>query len=202
MILNPKIGLLVAGMLVMASTSANALVCGTMTCEVAGAANDSPYSVGDSGDFATSVDNVSDPSVGFPPENAGDSFAHAWTFTLNEAAHINGTLTNNNSLPAFSIDGLTLELFGADNPAAAIGGAFVVPTGGTNPLVQFAFMNLGAGDYFFKVTGDLLSNDGQYASQVAVSQVPLPPAIFMFLTALVGWASVARIGRRRSPQNA
>lgn len=193
---NSKVGLLVAGFLVAASSSANALVCGTMTCELAGAANDSPYSVGDAGDFATSVDNVNDPVVRFPPENAGDSFAHGWTFTLTEAAHINGTLTNNNSLPAFSIDGLTLELFGADNPAAAIGGAFVVPTGGTNPLVQFAYMNLGAGDYFFKVTGDLLSDDGQYTSQVAVSQVPLPPAIWMFLTALIGWVSVARIGRR------
>jgi hypothetical protein len=51
---------------------------------------------------------------------------------------------------------------------------------------------LATGDYIFKVAGTLIGNDGQYAGQLAVSEVPLPPAIWLFVTALLGLATVAR----------
>jgi hypothetical protein len=88
--------------LVVCSTDGEAIVCGADVCEVAGNVNGSPLVVGDSGNFATSVDAVNDTLVGKPPENSGDSYAHAWQFALTERANVTGTLTKNNTLPTFS----------------------------------------------------------------------------------------------------
>lgn len=191
--LHRHLGLLLAAVFIFGANQSQALMCGPDDCIVVGATNDSPFNVGDSGDFTTGVDAVS-------PTNAGESFAHAWTFTLNEPGRIDGTLTNNNTLPAFNISGLSLELFSTGDLANNIGDTFVVPAAGVNPFVNFAFNNLGAGDYFFKVSGELLASDGQYASQLAVSQVPLPPAIWLFISALLGWASIGRFARRTQPE--
>jgi hypothetical protein len=160
---------------------------------VAGTVNNSPFSVGSFGDFATSVDAVNDASVGRPPENAGDSYAHAWQFSLSEAAHINGTLTKNNTLSNFQQDPVFLELFSLVDLENNIGSTFSVPFNGQdNPFVAFRYANLTAGDYIFKVAGTLIGNDGQYAGQLEVSEVPLPPAIWLFVTAVLGLATVAR----------
>jgi hypothetical protein len=189
MALDRKIGWALAAFILFSATEAHALTCGPDDCAVAGPTNDTPFSVGDSGDFASSVDAIT-------PSDNGDGFAHAWTFTLNEAVNLEGTLTNDNTRSAFNISGLTLELFSASDLATAIGGAFVVPPSGFNPFVSFAYLNLPAGDYFFKVSGTLAGSDGQYTSQFGVSQVPLPPAVWLLVSALLGLASVTRLRRR------
>jgi len=188
MALDRKIGWLLAAVILFSATETHALTCGPDNCTVAGSTNDSPFNVGDFGDFTTSVDVVT-------PSDNGDSFAHAWSFILNEDANIEGTLTNNNTRSAFDISGLTLELFSESNLANNIGGSFVVPPG-VNPFVSFAYLNLPAGNYFFKVAGTLMGSDGQYAAQFGVSQVPLPPAIWLMVSALLGLASVTRLRRR------
>ena len=65
-------------------------------------------------------------------------------------------------------------------------------TGDNNPFVSFRFANLAPGDYFFRVAGTLIGNDGQYAGQMQVNEVPLPAAAWLFLTAILGLATVAR----------
>ena len=177
-----------------------ALVCGADVCEVAGNVTGSPLVVGDFGNFATSVDTVNDTLVGKPPENSGDSYAHAWQFNLTEAAHISGTLTKNNTLSNFRQDPVYLELFSQADLSTNIGGTFFVPgTGGDNPFTAFRFANLAPGLYFFKVAGTLIGNDGQYAGQLEVSEVPLPPAMWLFVTAILGLVSVVR---KRRPATA
>lgn len=174
-----------------------ALVCGADVCEVAGTVNGSPLSVGNFGNFETSVDAVNDVSVGKPPENAGDSYAHAWQFSLTEAAHISGTLTKNNTLSNFRQNPVALQLFSQEDLANSIGTTFFVPVDGAdNPFIAFRYANLAPGLYFFKVAGTLIGNNGQYAGQLAVSEVPLPPAMWLFITAILGLVSVVR--KRRS----
>lgn len=192
--IHPIVLAIVVVMAISLAGDSEALTCGSMTCEDAGPVNDSPFNVGEFGDFASSVDNVSD-GQNLPPENAGDMFAHAWSFTLNENANVNGTITNNNSIAGFNIKDLTLQLFAIGDLTNNIGGTFVAPATGTNPLVAFAFLDLAPGDYFFKVSGELLTNDGQYTSQLAVSQVPLPPAIWLLLSAILGMVSITRFRR-------
>jgi hypothetical protein len=175
------------------STESRALVCGADVCEVAGNVNGSPLVVGDFGNFATSVDAVNDTLVGKPPENSGDSYAHAWQFALNERAHIAGTLTKNNTLPNFAQDPVSIQLFSQADLANAIGGTFFVPSNSQpNPFAAFRFANLEPGVYFFKVAGTLIGNDGQYAGQLTVGEVPLPPAIWLFLTAILGLTTIVR----------
>lgn len=184
-----KIGWLLAAVVMFTATETHALTCGPDDCTVAGTMNDSPFSVGDAGDFASSVDAVT-------PSDSGDAFNHAWEFTLLESAHLQGTLTNNNTQPSFDIIGPSLELFSTSDLTTQIGETFVVPSGGANPFVHFAFLNLAAGDYIFKVSGTLLGSDGQYASQFAVNEVPLPPAVWLLISALLGLVSIGRLRRQ------
>ena len=65
-------------------------------------------------------------------------------------------------------------------------------TGDDNPFVSFRYANLAPGDYFFRVAGTLIGNDGQYAGQIAVNEVPLPAAAWLFLSAILGLATVSR----------
>ena len=168
------------------SSSGMALECGALTCETAGTVNGSPFVVGDFGDFTTSVDAVS-------PKNSGDSYAHAWGFTLLEPAHIDGTLTKNNTLSDYRQNPVSLALFSGSDLADTIGAIYNVPnTGDDNPFVSFRYANLAPGDYFFRVAGTLIGNDGQYAGQIAVNEVPLPAAAWLFLSAILGLATVSR----------
>lgn len=189
------LGLLLAAAVMTAASSSHAVVCGPMECLDAGATNNTPFLVGQAGDFASSVD-AAQTANGGATLNAGDMFAHAWTFTLLEPGTIVGTLTNNNTLDEFAINGLSAQLFDTDDLANNIGGTFVVPPGVNNPFTAFVYRNLAAGDYFYKIAGTLAANDGQYASQFEVRPVPVPPAIWLFLSALIGWVSVTRVKRR------
>lgn len=177
-----------------------AIVCGADVCEVAGNVNGSPLSVGEFGDFATSVDVVNDTLIGRPPENAGDSYAHAWQFSLTERAHITGTLSKNNTLANFEQHPVSLQLFNQADLANDIGATFLVPLDSRpNPFVAFRYANLTPGVYLFKVAGTLVGNDGQYAAQLRVGEVPLPPAIWLFLTAVLGLVTIVR---KRRPSSA
>lgn len=177
-------------------TESRALTCGPDVCEVAGNVNGSPLVVGDFGNFATNVDSVNDTLVSKPPENSGDSYAHAWQFALTERAHIDGTLTKNNTLANFEQHPVSLQLFSQADLANSIGATFFVPEDGqANPFTAFRYANLTPGVYFFKVAGTLIGNDGQYAGQLTVGEVPLPPAIWLFLTAILGLTTIVRKGR-------
>ena len=182
--------------LVVFGADSRALVCGADACEVAGNVTGSPLQTGDFGSFNTSVDRVNDTLVGKPPENAGDTYAHAWQFSLTDRAHLSGTLTKDNTLANFQQHPVSLQLFSQEDLANSIGGTFEIPFDSQpNPFVAFRFANLEPGFYFFKVKGTLIGNDGQYAGQLAVSQIPLPSAVWLFLAALLGLVTVVRMRR-------
>ena len=172
---------------------ANALMCGLNSCDDAGPTIGSPYNAGDLGSFNETVgtNSIVGPNVGF---------FQAKTFTLNQFSSIAGAITANNTVAGFNILNLTLELFTAAN--VQIPGSFVVPNGdGAAPFINFAFGSLAAGDYFFKISGQIGPNskDGVYSGEFNVSEVPLPPAVWLFISAILGMVSFARIRRNKQP---
>lgn len=144
--------------------------------------------VGSSVAFSRTVTQVSSDDV--------TSFTDVWNIALSEAGKIKGVLFGNNTLDAFTVTNLkiTLDKGGIPvNPAAG----FTVPNPPPfNTVMQTAvtYANLSAGDYQFMITG-FVPNDqegGQYQFQGKISEVPLPAAVWLFLSAIVGLVSVAR----------
>jgi len=90
---------------------------------------------------------------------------------------------------------------------------FFVNTGNSNlpnPLASASFASgdtvelsatLGPGDFFLRVQGDALGNDGgEFTGQVSVAAIPLPPALLLLLSGLAALGS-ARWWRLRWPGN-
>lgn len=69
-----------------------------------------------------------------------------------------------------------------------------------NDALFFNFANLEAGNYAFRVLGEGLGLGGLYVGALNVSVVPLPPAVALLATAIVGLVGVTRL--RRRPQAA
>ena len=94
-----------------------------------------------------------------------------------------------------SFEGLTpldstsfsLDLFRAGETTSL--GNFSDPTG---VGLAFSYLNLAAGDYFLLIGGDVNVTDpvfgNAYAYRFEISEVPLPPALLLFATALGGMA--------------
>ena len=79
-------------------------------------------------------------------------------------------------------------------------GNFSDPTG---VGLLFSYLDLAIGNYFFLIEGDVNVTDpvfgNAYAYSFEVSEVPLPPALLLFATALGGMALFG-YRRRNSPQ--
>jgi hypothetical protein len=90
------------------------------------------------------------------------------------------------------ISSFSLDLFGTTDPLTSLG-HFSDPTG---VAVAFSYLNLAAGDYFFHLTGGFESGSGGgfYRYRFDVSEVPIPPALLLFATALGG---MGLLGYRR-----
>jgi hypothetical protein len=100
-------------------------------------------------------------------------------------------------IPANSLN-FSLDLFTAADPLASLGNF----ADGSGTALAFSYLNLAAGDYFFRITGsigdDVLGNAYRYRFEV--SEVPLPPAVLLFATALAGMAVVGYRRRKNSAQ--
>lgn len=109
-----------------------------------------------------------------------------------------GTLTDLSDI-IFPTDSLNfaLDLFSLSDPVTSLGNF----TDGTGTVLAFSYLNLAAGDYFFRVTGEVGDDvfGNAYAYRFEVSEVPLPPALLLFATALGGMAVV---GYRRRKNGA
>jgi len=107
-----------------------------------------------------------------------------------------GTLTDLSDFFGIPTDSLnfSLDLYKAADPLTSLGNF----SDGTGVGLAFSYLNLAAGDYFFQITGDV--GDGVFGSayryRFEVSEVPLPPALLLFATALGGMAVFGY--RRRS----
>jgi hypothetical protein len=150
--------------------------------------------VGSSVGFSRTVPQVS-------PDD-GTSFTDIWNITLSEAGTIKGVLFANNSLDAFRLINLNVGLENGGTPVDPAAGFTVSNPPPFNSVLQTAvtFANLAAGDYQFLLTGIVANGQegGQYQFQGKISEVPLPAAVWLFLSAILGLVSVSR---RRREQN-
>jgi len=82
------------------------------------------------------------------------------------------------------ITSFNLDLFSESDPTTSIQ-HFSDPSG---VAVAFSYLNLAAGNYFFHLTGGVAAgaNGGLYQYKFEVSEVPIPPALLLFATALGG----------------
>jgi hypothetical protein len=94
-----------------------------------------------------------------------------------------GSLTDIESALTDSVN-FTVDLFSAGDPTSSLG-----TFSGPGTVLAFSYLNLAAGDYFFKFAGEVGGSFGNaYTYRFEVSEVPLPPALILFATALGGLA--------------
>lgn len=129
------------------------------------------------------------------------TFTDVWNITLTEAGKITGILFANNTLDQFRLINLNIGLEDGGVPVDPAGGFNVPNPPPFNSVLQTAvsFANLAAGDYQFIVSG-IVPNDqvaGQYQFQGTISEVPLPAAVWLFLSALLGLLGWSRAGGRK-----
>jgi hypothetical protein len=137
--------------------------------------------------------------------NLGDpapvSFSDTINFSLASVkTSLVGSLTDLSDflgVPTNSLN-FNLDLFSISDPLTSLG-TFSDATG---TALAFSYLNLAAGDYFFRIAGDIggagvFGNAYQYRFEV--SEVPLPPALLLFATALGG---MAMVGYRRRKNGA
>jgi hypothetical protein len=128
------------------------------------------------------------------------SFDDVIKFSLSSLqSALTGSLSDITTLPPFVVDTLTfsLDLFKSSDPVTSLG-HFQDLTG---TGLAFSYLNLAAGDYFFEVTGATggKGTDGNaFSYKFEVSEVPIPPALLLFATALGGMALFGY--RRRTTQ--
>jgi hypothetical protein len=106
-------------------------------------------------------------------------------------------LSNFLGVPTNSLN-FNLDLFSAGDPLTSLGNF----TDATGTALAFSYLNLAAGDYFFQISGNIgggtvFGNAYQYRFEV--SEVPLPPALLLFATALGG---MGLLGYRRRKNGA
>ncbi len=139
----------------------------------------------------------------------GTSFTDIWTFTLSQAVNISGSIFTNNTLDNFELNDLKVILQDGAGLTTyePIAGYTVSNPPPINVILQTAlnFSNLAAGDYRFVISGLVPGGSqgedaGQYQLQGQMSAVPLPGAVWLFLSAVLGLVSVAR--RRLGAQRA
>lgn len=99
------------------------------------------------------------------------------------------------AIPLDSVN-FTLQLFSALDPLTSIGTTYNDATG---TGFAFSYLDLAAGDYFFKLSGQVGAPLGNgYTYKFSVTQTPIPPAVLLFATALGGLAFAGYRKRKAS----
>ncbi len=132
----------------------------------------------------------------------GAAFQDHYSFALTGSVDMEGTAFAIDVVPGFNAENLSFELFG---PGLTSLGSFSVPNGSDGAFfVPLSFASLATGAYTLLVSGIIPEafEGGVYLMQAqlsaAVSQVPLPPAMLLFLSSLKGMFSLVQM-RKRSP---
>ena len=168
------------------------LVAGLLGLGAAQSASASTFDLGtlDPGTTSAIVVNLGDP--------APVSFSDTINFSLASVqTSLVGSLTDLTDFLGIPVNSLNfnLDLFSAGDPLTSLGNF----TDATGTSLAFSYLNLAAGDYFFRISGAI--GDGvfgnAYRYRFEVSEVPLPPALLLFATALGGMA-VASYRRRKN----
>lgn len=108
-------------------------------------------------------------------------------------AELSGAVSDILDVFGVPVDSLsfTMDLYAASDPTTSLG-TFGSATGAG---FSFTYLNLAAGDYFFRIRGETSPNGNAYSYRFQVNEVPLPPALLLFATALGG---MALFGRKRN----
>ena len=139
---------------------------------------------------------------GAPTNPDGAIFQDHYSFALTGLVDMEGDGFAIDLVPNFNVENLSFELFG---PGLTSLGSFDVPNGsGAVFSVPLSFASLATGAYTLLVSGIIPQpfEGGVYLMHTeltqAVSQVPLPPAIWLLISALMGMFSLSQM-RKRSP---
>lgn len=132
-----------------------------------------------------------------------DDLPIAFTFQASSPADISSVVVTVDA-GGFAIDNFDLALFqGIPNPDGTPGGSAVEQAAtvtqtivGSVEVVELAFSGLAAlTNYFLQVQGDVTGAlGGSFSGTITV--VPLPPAVLLFASALIGFACFARFRRK------
>jgi hypothetical protein len=133
----------------------------------------------------------------------GASFQDHYSFLITGPVNMAGKGFALDFDPAFNVENLTFELF---NPSmSSLGSVSVANGSGSVLFTPFSFSNLVTGAYTLLVSGIIPQayQGGIYLlegdlSQAAVSSVPIPAAMWLFASALIGMFSLTQM-RKRSP---
>jgi hypothetical protein len=133
----------------------------------------------------------------------GASFQDHYSFVLTGPVDLSGKAYGLNFTPTFNIENLSFTLF--DPSLSPLGSAIAVPNGSGVQFASFSFSGLVSGAYTLLVSGLIPQayGGGQYLlsgdfTQAAVSSVPVPAAMWLFVSALIGMFSLTQM-RKRSP---
>ena len=133
----------------------------------------------------------------------GASFQDHYSFILTGPVNLSGKAYGLNFTPTFNVENLSFTLF--DPSMSPLGSAIAVPNGSGVQFASFSFSGLVSGAYTLLVSGLIPQayGGGQYLlsgdfTQGAVSSVPVPAAMWLFVSALIGMFSLTQM-RKRSP---
>jgi len=140
-----------------------------------------------SGGFACDVGDLEFDKVYLDQENVDVGlFENAYNFTLTEDSNFSGAVTNHPFLSSLNIDDLGMSIFSDD------GASLGMTTGGA-PLE----ISLLAGDYSMVVSGTGTgAAGGAYTGSLEITAVPIPPAVLLLGSGILGLVAVAK--RKRS----
>lgn len=134
----------------------------------------------------------------FGADNQGNTFADQFTFTIASTIghNLDAVVASSSRSGDVGLDITGLALYGADDVLISAGEEV---RAGAVDLWTLASDNLGAGDYYLQVSGELLSADGaSFGGAVALAPVPEPGTYGMMLGGLGVLGFLAH--RRRTKQ--
>lgn len=133
--------------------------------------------------------------------NSTTTFAHDYAFGLSGNASLKSVVLNFNAFAPRNIIGLQAMLFSTNGTTDTLLASTSIGDGSLYETIKLAYANLNsATDYFIRIVGTVTRGTlGTYAGVYELSPVPLPPALWLFGSAIIGLAAIGR--QRRAARN-